>query len=196
MRYRLSLLRPTYFLQTKITNETIRLDLQVNDWQFCTPFGWFGGVSCRAEAQDILLELPGALPEPPNPPPPHTLLVPRCDEDNVATLRFVCDPRLPECTDLVSIKFYLGEANQSVNRAPNLATITPNNTDGAEAFKAAEETGWYEHIVTRAELHGFLNVTELTPGLAYVFWSVWGQENGSTLEFNTRKFDLNRIQYW
>lgn len=173
----------------------VRLDLQVNDWPFCTPFGWFGGVSCEADAQDILLELPGALPEPPIPPPPHTLLLPRCNGDHVATLRFVCDPRLRECANLASIKFDLGEADQAVNRAPNLATITSNNTGGAEAFEAGKETGWYEHNVTRAELGGFLNVTDLTPVLHHVFWSVWGQDYGTILEFNTRKFDLSRTQY-
>lgn len=97
---------------------------------------------------------------------------------------------------MASIKFYLGEARQSVHRAPNLATVTSNNTDGAEALEAAEEAGWYEYNVTRAELRGFLNVSDLTPGLEYVFWTVWGQENGSSPEFNTREFDLNRTQYW
>lgn len=108
----------------------------------------------------------------------------------------MCDPKLRECLNLGAIKFYLGEADQAVNRAPNLATITSNSTDGMETLKIGKETGWYEHNVTRDELGGFLNISELTPGLDYVFWSVWGQEYGSNVEFNTREFDLNRTQYW
>lgn len=168
----------------------------VNEWPFCTPFGWFGGVACQAEAQDILLELPGALPKPPNPPPPHTLLIPRCEGGNLATLRFVCDPRLPGCTDLASVKFYLGHADQPTNKAPNFATIMRNSTRGRRIMEEGQVTGQYEHNITLAEVRGFLNVTDLTAGADYVFWSVWGQENGSALELNTRKFDLNRTQYW
>ncbi|CAN0346455.1 unnamed protein product, partial [Ectocarpus sp. 8 AP-2014] len=42
----------------------------------------------------------------------------------------------------------------------------------------------------------FLNVSSLTPGLDYVFWSVWEHGNGSAPESNSRDFDLSRVQYW
>ena len=71
--------------------------MRIRDWTFCTPFGRDGGRQCLAEPQDILLLNEGALPSPPTPPPPHTLLIPRCDGETVATLRFVCDPRFVAC---------------------------------------------------------------------------------------------------
>lgn len=149
-----------------------------------------------AEEQDILLELPEALPEPPTLPPPHTLLIPQCTEEAVATFRFVCDSRLSECIDVISVKFYLGQADQAPHEAPNFATIGFNGTGDAAAFEDARHTGAYEHNITRSEVQGFLNATELTPGQDYVFWSVWTLRNGSVPELNTLNFDLSRTQYW
>ena len=127
---------------------------------------------------------------------PPTLLIPRYEGDTVATLRFVCDYRLNTCTDVVSVKFYLGEAVQLPEKAPNIATITTahGNIDGVPAKYG--NTGVYEHNLTTSELYGFLNVSSLTPGLDYVSWSVWEHKNASFgLESNTRDFDLARIQY-
>lgn len=172
--------------------------MQVSNWSFCTPFGQDGGQECWVEAQDILLEDEAALPAAPIPPPPHTLLIPRCDEEIVATFRFVCDPRLTVCTDLTSVKFYLGEADQPPGQAPNTATISGSNTNGstAEAFAGLGESGIYEHNLTRSEVSGFLHVSSLTPGLDYIFWSVWEHGSASTLESNSQTFDLSRKQYW
>lgn len=157
-----------------------------------------------AEPQDIFLENEGALPLPPAPPPPHTLLIPRCDGETVATFRFVCDPRLVECADIVSVKYYLGEADQDPGQAPNTATIgvaggSGENGTSISSSGALEEfwgTGVYERNLTSAEVGSFLNVSSLTPGLDYVFWSVWEHGNGSTPESNSRDFDLSRVQYW
>lgn len=143
-----------------------------------------------------MLEGEGALPDPPTPPPPHTLLIPRCDGDTVAALRLVCDPRLPVCADIASVKFYLGEADQPPGQAPNTATIGGSDTKNKEALAEFAKTGVYEHNLTTAEVGGFLNVTSLTPGLDYVFWSVWEHDNGSAPESNSRDFDLSRVQYW
>lgn len=176
----------------------MRLDVRVSDWPFCTPFGQNGGRACSSKAQDILLEDEGALPAPPALPPPHTLLIPRCDGDIVATLRFVCDPRLTACADVTSVKFYLGEADQPPGRAPNTATIRGNRTNSGAADALAEfgRAGVYEHNLTSAEVGGFLNVTSLQPGLDYVFWSVWEHGNASVPESNSQNFDLSRVQYW
>lgn len=184
----------------------MRLDVRISDWAFCTPFGRDGGRRCLAEPQDILLEKEGALPTPPT---PHTLLIPRCDGDTVATLRFICAPSLAECADVVSVKFYLGEAHQDPGRAPNTATIVVDAEYGgnvtressisdsdADAFDEFGGTGFYEYNLTRMEVSGFLNVSSLTPGLDYVFWSVWEHGNGSVPESNSREFDLSRTQYW
>lgn len=184
---------PPFCVFTQVGDEAVRLDVLISDWPFCTPFGHNGGRACLTEAQDILLENEGALPARPAPPPPHTLLIPRCDSDTVATFRFVCDPRLPVCTDLTSVKFYLGEADQPAGQAPNTATIGGN---GSTALAQFEDSGVYEHNLTRAEVGGFLNVTSLTPGRDYVFWSVWEHGNGSAPESNSRDFDLSRVQYW
>ena len=168
--------------------------MEIQNWPFCTSFGHGGGRECLAEKQDVLLERDGALSDPPT---PHTLLIPRCEGDTVATLRFVCDYRLDTCTDVASVKFYLGEAVQLPEKAPNIATIstTRGNIDGVPAKYGT--IGVYEHNLTASELYGFLNVTSLTPGLDYVFWSVWGHENASFgPESNTRDFDLARTQYW
>lgn len=172
--------------------------MSVNDWPFCTPFGRNGGRACWQEAQDILLEEEGALPAPPAPPPPHTLLIPRCEEETVATFRFICDPRLTVCNDLSSVKFYLGDADQPPGRAPNTATIGGggSNSSAAKMLDEFVDTGVYEHNLTKAEVGGFLNVSSLTPGLDYVFWSVWEHSNGSAPESNSRNFDLSRRQYW
>lgn len=102
------------------------------------------------------------------------------------------------CTDLTSVKFYLGEADQDPGQAPNTATIQKSGgngstSDGLEDFRG---TGVYEHNLTRAEVSGFLNVTSLTPGLDYVFWSVWEHNDGSAPESNSQGFDLSRTQYW
>lgn len=194
----------------KVGNETVRVDIRISNWTFCTPFGRNGGRACPTEPQDVLLENEGALPLAPRPPPPHTLLIPRCEGDTVATLRFVCDPSLAECTDIFSVKFYLGEADQDVGRAPNTATIggggngtsssssnglrgSDNNLGPLEEFA---QSGVYEHNLTSAEVGGFLNVSSLTPGLDYVFWSVWEHKNGSVPESNSRDFDLSRTQFW
>ncbi|CAM9796526.1 unnamed protein product [Scytosiphon promiscuus] len=190
----------------EVGNETVRLDVRISDWAFCTPFGRDGGRRCLADSQDILLEREGALP---TPAPPHTLLIPRCDGDTVATLRFVCDVSLPECIDIVSVKFYLGEADQDPGRAPNTATITvdANYSGNAtrnvsiddfdnDAMEAFGSVGVYEHNLTNVEVGGFLNVSSLTPGLDYVFWSVWEHGNGSVPESNSRDFDLSRSQFW
>lgn len=157
-----------------------------------------------AEPQDIFLESEGVLPLPPAPPPPHTLLIPRCDGDTVATFRFVCDPRLVKCADIVSVKYYLGEAGQDIGRAPNTATIgvagssggNATSTSGSDALEEFRGTGVYERNLTSAEVGWFLNVSSLTPGLDYVFWSVWEHGNGSAPESNSRDFDLSRSQYW
>ncbi|CAM9913513.1 unnamed protein product, partial [Ascophyllum nodosum] len=74
-----------------LENETLQLDMEIQNWPFCTSFGHGGGRECLAEKQDVLLERDGALSDPPT---PHTLLIPRCEGDTVATLRFVCDYRL------------------------------------------------------------------------------------------------------
>lgn len=126
-------------------------------------------------------------------------------------MRFVCDPSLAECTDIFSVKFYLGEADQDADRAPNTATIggenvtssSSNNNSGlsrgdtnADPLEKFAETGVYEHNLTSAEVGGFLNASSLTPGLDYVFWSVWEHTNGSVPESNSRDFDLSRTQYW
>lgn len=188
--------RPRSLCFPQIGKATIRLDVQIDNWPFCTAFGRGGGQVCRAAEQDIFLELPGALPDPPTPPPPHTLLIPLCEGDAVATLRFVCDPTLPMCNDITSVKFYLVDADQPPNRAPNVATIDANTTDDAAALEEARGTGRYEHNLTRTELGDFLNVTDLIPGQDYVFWSVWGHETGLAPEFNSRDFDFSRSQYW
>ncbi|CAM9885944.1 unnamed protein product, partial [Ectocarpus sp. 13 AM-2016] len=188
----------------EVGNETVRLDMQISDWSFCTPFGRDGGRRCMAEPQDIFLENEGALPLPPAPPPPHTLLIPRCDGETVATFRFVCDPRLVECADIVTVKYYLGEADQDPGQAPNTATIgvargSGENGTSTSSSGALEEfwgTGMYERNLTSAEVGSFLNVSSLTPGLDYVFWSVWEHRNGSAPESNSRDFDLSRVQYW
>eukprot|EP00752_Nemacystus_decipiens_P006446 g5806.t1 len=191
-------------LVNEVGNDTVRVDVRISDWTFCTPFGRDGGRQCLAEPQDILLQNEGALPSSPTPPPPHTLLIPRCDGETVATFRFVCDPRVDGCTDVVSVKFYLGEADQDPGQAPNTATIggrgngTSSSSSNAEA-DALEEfggNGVYEHNLTIAEVEGFLNVSSLTPGLDYVFWSVWEHGNGSAPESNSQEFDLSRTQYW
>lgn len=105
----------------------------------------------------------------------------------------------------MSVKFYLGEANQDPGRAPNTATIgTGGNgtssssgiSSDAEALEEFGGTGVYEHNLTSAEVEGFLNVSSLTPGLDYVFWSVWEHSNGSAPESNSQEFDLSRTQYW
>ncbi|CAM9203603.1 unnamed protein product [Ectocarpus sp. 6 AP-2014] len=188
----------------EVGNETVRLDVRIRDWSFCTPFGRDGGRRCMAEPQDIFLQNEGALPLPPAPPPPHTLLIPRCDGETVATFRFVCDPRLVECADIVSVKYYLGEADQDPGEAPNTATIgvargSGENGTSTSSSGALEEfwgTGVYERNLTSAEVGSFLNVSSLTPGLDYVFWSVWKHGNGSAPESNSRDFDLSRSQYW
>lgn len=110
-------------------------------------------------------------------------------------------PRLDGCTDVVSVKFYLGEADQDPGRAPNTATIggRADGTSSSAEADALEEfggTGVYEHNLTIAEVEGFLNVSSLTPGLDYVFWSVWEHGNGSAPESNSQEFDLSRTQYW
>ncbi|CAM9400929.1 unnamed protein product, partial [Ectocarpus fasciculatus] len=188
----------------EVGNETVRLDVRISDWSFCTPFGRDGGRLCMAEPQDIYLESEGALPLAPSPPPPHTLLIPRCDGDTVATFRFVCDPRLAECADIVSVKYYLGEAEQDPGQAPNAATIGVAggsgehgaNTSSSDTLEKFRGTGVYERNLTSAEVGWFLNVSSLTPGLDYVFWSVWEHGNGSAPESNSRDFDLSRTQYW
>ncbi len=172
------------------------MDVRISDWVFCTPFGRDDGRRCMAEPQDILLENDGALPLPPALPPPHTLLIPRCDGDIVATLRFVCDPGLLACADVVSVKFYLGEADQDPGRAPNTATIGGGGTTSADVLEEFGVAGIYEHNLTRSEVQGFLNVSNLTPGRDYVFWSVWEHSNGSAPESNSQEFDLSRTQYW
>ncbi|CAM9808562.1 unnamed protein product, partial [Hapterophycus canaliculatus] len=195
----------SYRYSHQVGNETVKLDVRIRDWAFCTPFGRDGGRRCLAEPQDIFLEKEGALPTPAS---PHTLLIPRCDGDTVATLRFVCDPSLAECADIVSVKFYLGEADQDPGRAPNTATIgvgaeggnvtrnTSISDSDADTLEDFGITGVYEHNLTSVEVGGFLNVSSLTPGLDYVFWSVWEQGNSSVPESNSRDFDLSRTQYW
>lgn len=173
----------------------MRLDLRVSDWPFCTPFGRDGGAACLAEEQDIFLELPGAFPDPSAPPPPHTLLIPRCQGQIVATLRFVCDPRLAQCVDLGLVKFYFGESSQPASQAPNFATVNANETRGA-AGQDNPRDGRYDHNLTRSELSGYLNITDLEPGVDYVFWTVWSVGNGSAPEYNSQGFDLSRSQYW
>lgn len=102
------------------------------------------------------------------------------------------------CTDLASVKFYLGEADQDPGQAPNTATIQKSRGNGSASggIEQFTDTGVYEHNLTRAEVNGFLNVTNLTPGLDYVFWSVWEHNDGSVPESNSRDFDLSRTQYW
>lgn len=102
------------------------------------------------------------------------------------------------CTDLASVKFYLGEADQPPGQAPNTATIQKSGGNGSTSggIEDFQDTGVYEHNLTRAEVTGFLNVTSLTPGLDYVFWSVWEHNDGSAPESNSQSFDLSRTQYW
>lgn len=114
-------------------------------------------------------------------------------------------PRLDGCTDVVSVKFYLGEADQDPGQAPNTATIggrgngtssISSSSTEADALEEFGGTGVYEHNLTIAEVEGFLNVSSLTPGLDYVFWSVWEHSNGSAPESNSQEFDISRTQYW
>lgn len=124
-------------------------------------------------------------------------MIPRCDEDTIATLWFICDPRLPLCAHVVFVKFYLGEARWPPNQAPNIATIEDASVANAtDASGDGAKIGVYAHNVTRSELVSYLNVTDLSPGVEYTFWTVWGHGNGSVPESNTRDIDLGRTQYW
>ncbi|CAN0538146.1 unnamed protein product, partial [Ectocarpus sp. 12 AP-2014] len=70
------------------------------------------------------------------------------------------------------------------------------STSSSGALEDFWGTGVYERNLTSAEVGSFLNVSSLTPGLDYVFWSVWEHGNGSAPESNSRDFDLSRVQYW